>query len=341
MAHPDERDDGPGLVVGVAGATGALGKEILAVLDRAPWRPREVVPLASAASTTPFVDWGEGQRAVDDLAQADLAELDLLICALPTAVAEQAIAEAVNEDVAVVDCSRASAVDPEVPTVLPWVNPESLAEPPRVVRIPSAPAALLASALGPLARAGAHGAARATVLLPASHWGRGGIDELSRQVTALFNAATPPRRVFPGGLAFDLMPQVGVVADDGWTDVERQIAAEAVAVAGWEGSLHLTVIGVPVFSGMSIQLELQPSRSIPAELAKQILVDGGMRRPEGEGARTVPRPRRVEGQPLPMVDRIRVDDGGGLHLWLAADNLRMSAAVAVATGGVLIRHHRR
>lgn len=322
--------------VALAGATGALGQEILRVLERAPWRPDGVVPLASSASKVPFVEWGEAQVAVDDAANADFAEIDLLIAAVPGAIAPDLVGRAREDDVLVVDCSAAE-LDEDVPVVLPWVNPQQLMEPPPVVRIPSAPASLIASALGPLARAGATGAADVTVLAPASWWGRDGIDELSRQVTTLFNAGTPPRKVFPTGLAFDLLPMVGAADASGWTDRERAIAAEAVWVAGWEGDLRVTVIGVPVFSGLSAEVRVQPSRRVPTELVEQILVDGGMRKPEGEGARAVPRPRRVEGQPFPQFDRVRVDSGGAVHFWTACDNLRMSAAIAVAAGGVLVR----
>ena len=325
------------ITVGLAGATGALGKEILTVLDKAPWRPNRVVPLASARSTIPFVQYGDEQIAVDDVANVDLEAIDLLIVATPADVAEALIARALEEDVLVVDCSTALLADPDVPTVLPWVNPQALMDPGPAVRIPSSPAALLASALGPLARAGATGPVDATILVPASWWGRDGIEELSRQVTTLFNAGTPPRKVFPGGLAFDLVPQIGILQESGWTDREAAVALEAGQVAGWDSEIRVTLIGVPVFSGVSAQVRLQPSRHVPLELVQQILVDGGMKRPEGEGARTVPRPRRVEGQPFPQVDRMRLDSSGAAHFWMAADNLRMSAAVAVATAGALVR----
>ncbi len=325
------------LVVGVAGATGALGKEILAVLDKAPWRPARVVPLASARSQIPFASWGEEQVAVDDVANADLEAMDLLFCAMPDDASTDLITRARDADVPVVDCSRSRAGDADVPCVIPWINPQHLEERPPIVRIPSSAAILLASLLGPVARAGLSGEVDATMLVPASAWGRDGIDELSRQVTALFNSATPPRKVFPGGLAFDLAPVVGTLGPDGWTDREREVASEAAAVSAWEGDVRVTLIGVPVFSGLSVQLRWTPSRQAPRELIDQILVDGGVRRPEGEGARRVPRPRRLDGQPFAQFDRVRVDSAGGVHLWAVSDNLRSAAAVAVSTGGVMVR----
>jgi len=326
------------LRVGVAGATGALGKEIVGLLDKASWRPETIVPLASASTSVPFVEYGGERVAVDDLAGEALDNLDALIVAVPTAVAVQAAERAAAEGTLVVDCAGAFLEDPEVPTCLPWVNPEALAEPLRgIVSIPSSAATLLASALGPLTRAGVEGPFNATVIVPASSWGRAGIDELSRQVVSLFNAGTPPRKVFENGLAFDLMPQLGALEDGGWTAGERRVVAELRQILGLQTELDVTLVAAPVFSGISASCELRPGRRLPVELARQILHDGGVRIGDDDSARACPRPRRVEGQPFPHAGRIRLDDHGNLHLWLAMDNLRASAAVAVSACGVLVR----
>jgi aspartate-semialdehyde dehydrogenase len=325
-------------VVALAGATGALGKEILAVLERAPWNPSAVVPLASAGSTVPFVEFSDRQIAVDDLANFDAAEVDLIIAAVPDDVARPLVDEAVQLGVAVVDCSAAFHGDPDVPAIVPWVNPMALNNLPRgVARVPSAPAMMLSSVLGPLARSGVEGPADAVVMVPASHWGRSGIDELSRQVVTLFNAGAAPRKVFPDGLAFDLLPQVGGVQADGWTDLEHRIIDDARLVSGWTGELRVTVIGVPVFSGMGAELRIRTGRALAPDLIHRILIDGGNRAAEEEGARFVPRPRRVEGTPFASVGRVRSTPDGGLTVWLAMDNLRATATVAVATGGAVLR----
>jgi len=326
------------LRVGVAGATGALGKEIVALLDTAKWRPETVVPLASASTTVPFVDYGGERVAVDNLAGEALDNLDALILAVPSEVAVEAAARAAEEGTLVVDCAGAFLEDPEVPTCLPWVNPQALSEPLRgIISIPSSPATLLASALGPLTRAGLEGPFNATVLLSASHWGRAGIDELSRQVVALFNAGTPPRKVFENGLAFDLLPQLGALDDGGWTADELRVVAELRQIIGVQTELDVTLVAAPVFSGVSASCEIRPGRHVPVELARQILSDGGVRIGEDDSARACPRPRRVEGQPFTHAGRIRLDGSGNLHLWLSMDNLRATAAVAVSACGVLVR----
>ena len=325
--------------IGIAGATGALGKEILAVLDKAPWRPEKVVALASAKSSIPTVDYGDTHIPVDDLEGSDLEQLDALILAVPPDVAREHGERAVADGVAVVDCSGVFAEDADVPLVVPWVNPEVLRERPLrgIVSIPNGPALLLASVLGPLGRAGLLGPIDATVLVPASAEGRPGIDELSRQVVALFNSGTPPRKVFEQGLAFDLLPSIGAIGTDGWTDREQRAVAEVIRIVG-PMDITVTLIGVPLFSGISANISIG-GVTADAERLADILSEGGVQVPKAT-ARQIPRPRRVDGHPFAHVGRIRTD-AHGVHLWAVLDNLRGAAAVAVGACGVLIRSGRK
>jgi len=328
---------GSDVVVGVVGATGALGGEILAVLDKAPWRPDEVVALARASTSTGHVTYGEEQLVVDDAAHQVFDELDLVLLAVPASEARPVGERAVEAGVPLVDASGVFLADGDVPLVVPWVNPEALGMAQRqVVAVPSLSGLLLGSLLGPLHRAGFGGRASATVLMPASSQGREGIDELSRQVVALFNSATPPRKVFPTGLAFDLLPQVGDTDASGWSQVERRAAAEAQVLSGWPTPVSVTSVGVPLFSGVGATVELVLDRSVPAEMVHKVLVDGGLRAAEDPGPRALPRPRKVEGHPFVHFGRLRQGEDGALHLWLAMDNLRAAATVMVAAGAALL-----
>lgn len=328
-----------GLTIGVAGATGALGKELVTVLDEAPWRPDKVVPLASRSTAVSFVDYGGEQVAVDELEHQAMEDLDALILAVPSAIGREAGERAVQAGIPVIDCSGAFAGDAGVPLVIPWVNPEALVELPLegVVAIPSPEVILLASVLGPLRRAGVRGAAEATVLLPASVWGRAAIEELSAQVIALFNAGTPPRKVFEHGLAFDLLPLVQSANEDGWTQRELDAAADLGRITGADRRARVTLVGVPVFSGISATLRVHTDQSLDLALLRRVLSDGGVKMHEG-GLRTVPRPRRVDGQAFAHAGRLREDPfGEGFHLWATMDNLRGASTVAVATAGALLK----
>lgn len=327
---------GTEVTVAVAGATGAVGGEILKVLDGARWRPTRVLAMARASTSTSHVEYGEERVPVDDL-EADLGAADALVVAVPAAGAAPLVARGVAAGLPTVDVSGATAEDASVPLVVPWVNPEALAEVPRgVVAVPDPAAVLLASVLGPLRRAGLGGTAEATVLVPASREGRPGIDELSRQVVALFNSQTPPRKVFKEGLAFDLLPAIGAVTADGSTDAEQRVEAQVARLVGFP--VEVSLVGVPVFSGTSAALGVHLDRALPADLALRILGDGGVRMPEAAGTRYLPRPRRVEGHPFAHAGRVRLSaDGRRLRVWLSMDNLRTTAAAVSAALASLLR----
>ncbi|MBX2803801.1 MAG: hypothetical protein KTR31_39360 [Myxococcales bacterium] len=327
------------LRVGVAGATGALGVEILGVLNRARWRPDTVLAFARASTTTSHVEYGDDRLAVDDVEEMDPDALDALILALPYEAARDVGQRALRAGLAVVDASGALAVDADLPVVVPWINPEALMDvPDRAVVLPSAESTLLASVLGPLARAGVTGRARATLLASASSYGRRGIDELSQQVVALFNSGTPPRAVFEQGLAFDLLAATDPVEDSGWTSRESRIVEQLSRLVPHEGLVsQVTWVGVPVFSGVAAALVLDPTRRVDAGLVERILTDGGVVLSDGTAARGLPRPRSVDGRPFAHVGRIRVSEDGGVHLWLVMDNLRTTATAAAAATAALLQ----
>ncbi|MCA9567532.1 MAG: hypothetical protein KC656_06800, partial [Myxococcales bacterium] len=244
---------------------------------------------------------------------------------------------AVRAGTPVVDASGALHSD-AVPLGIPWVNPEALLGQQRgVLAVPSPEAILAATVLGPLQRAGLDGATEATFMLPASRFGRRGIEELSAQVVALFNAGTPPRSVFADGLAFDVLPSAGEAVGQGWSALEQRVSRELHALVELE-DVPVLCTAVPVFSGLSMELRIEPSRRPVPDLVRQILVDAGVQVPAGDAPRELPRPRRVEGMPFPSAGRIRVDDRGEvLRIWASMDNLRASATVVVGLAGLLLR----
>lgn len=329
---------GDGLRIGLVGASGSIGGDLLRVLDQVPWRPGEVRAYARAATEVPFVSYGEDEIPVDDVLHADLADLDALIVAVPRDDAEGVVEAGVSAGVSVVDVSGGRLDDLDTPLVVPWINPEAFqrGRPRDVVSIPSAGATLLASVLGPWTRAGLGGRPSATVLLPANAWGRDAAEELSRQVISLFNASTPPRRVFPDGLAFDLLPQVGAPGATGWTGPELRTVAEVFRLTG--ARVDVSLVGVPVFAGVSATLTFTGSRLPEPEAVARVLAEGGVDVFDGHDARKLPRPRRVDGSSFARVARIRrAPDGEALHLWLAADNLRVTATAAAGATALLLR----
>ena len=195
---------------------------------------------------------------------------------------------------------------------------------------PSAPGVVIATVLSQLSIRGAIGV-RGTVLISASSAGKAGPEELSGQVVSLFNGKTPPRSVFPQGLAFDVASQVG---DDveGWTTVERRIAVEVADLLAWRPEQALvSVVLAPMFAGVAADLTIEFDHGVDLDAVVQLIRDT----PGVRVGDPVPGPRRVAGDSSIYVGRIRLDpDHTRVHLWVAADNLRVGAsanALAIAT----------
>lgn len=314
--------------IGLVGATGALGTAILDQLSDIGW-DLEVQAFARASTRVPTVSFGESTLPVDDVDDMDLPAFDVVVVAAPREAAARWVDAAVSAGCAVVDASGARLDDLRTPLMAPW-GPQ---EPPGgewvsdVLGVPSAAGSLLSAVLQPLADRVGVRSAEAVVLLPASHAGRDGVEELSRQVVTLFNSQPPPRRVFPHGLAFDLLPLCGQPGPSGWTDLELRVSAEVGRLTGVK--CDVTLVGVPVFSGISATLTVTSGQALDADQVGRTLSEAGVRLSVGADGRALPRPRRVEGEPAVSAARLRPSlSGRGLHLWAGQDNLR-GAAVSV------------
>jgi aspartate-semialdehyde dehydrogenase len=315
--------------VAIAGATGALGKEIVAVLADRAGRPARIVPCASPATSVHHVDYGDMSVAVEDLRQVDWGTVDALVLAVPEAVARTVVPVAAAAGVPVIDLSGSQFDDLTVPLFLPSMQGDAtpVHAGRAVVAIPGGPSAMLASVLGPLALAGWRGDASATVALPASHWGREGIEELSKQVVSLFNSGTPPRKVFEQGLAFDLIPQVGTPGATGWTGAEARAMAEIARLAGRR--CDVTLVGAPLFTGMSATVRITVDSAWTVERVLAVLDAAGVEVTAPGAVRKLPRPRKVDGSSRVHVARARHGTADGcMYLWVAADNLRLCANAA-------------
>lgn len=336
MTGTDDRPPlvGDGLGIAVLGATGAVGRDLLAVLPKAGLPIGFVRAFARAGSTPSQVELGDRFVPVRPLRDEPLEGghfegVDLVFGAVPPDVARRVGPQLAAAGIAYIDIGGALA--DRAPLVVASQSADALVNfaELRMVSTPSAPAlalSCLVHALQPLRP----NRLIATINLSAGAAGAAGVDELSRQVIALFNNQDPPRAVFPGGLAFDLTAQVG--ADDaGWTGPERRIAAEVAALTPVLGErVAVTLVLTPVFTGLAVSawvgVDELPGRDDLLALLGQA---PGLR--VGD---PVPGVRRVVGQSGLYVGRVRADPcGDGLSIWATADNTRFGAtanAVQVA-----------
>ncbi len=329
-----------GMVVAVVGASGSVGQDLVSLLGRG------VLPVGElrlfGGPTRRVASLEVDGRPVPvtplpaDPAESPLFEdVDLAFFATPPEVTRAAAPALAERGVAVIDIGGALA--DRAPVLVPAVGPGDLDRftETRMASSPSAPALVLATVLGPLLGLGV-AACRGTVLVSAGLAGRAGVEELSSQVVALFNGQTPPRAVFPTGLAFDLVGQLGGgAAESGWTETELRVAAEVAAATGLAGRrLAVGLAMVPLFGGLAAALHLDFEGPVELEAVRAAL-DAGERLRLGD---PVPGPRRLVGKADVYVGRLREDPlGEGVHLWAAADNLRAGASAnAVGIAALLL-----
>lgn len=323
-----------GISVAVIGATGAVGRDLLAVIGQSGLPIAGLRLFASMGSIGETIDVDGRSHRVLGLAGVDTIHdvfegIDLVFMATPAEVTMEYGQALADLDIAVIDIGAALAHRARLS--VPAVSLASLADFPetRIACSPSAPAVLLSAVVAPLVARGAIGC-RGSVMMSAGVAGKAGVQELSEQVIALFNHKDPPRTLFPSGLAFDVQAQLGE-EDGGWTSVERRMALETAALVGWTPDrVGLTALMMPVFTGVAASLVIEFDHYPDVDAVREVLNE----QPLIRMGSAFPGPRRVAGESHVFVGRLRADPVGEcVHLWAVCDNLRCAAsgnALAIA-----------
>ncbi len=320
-----------GLRVAVIGASGALGSELLAVLEERRFPLSDVVPVATDRSLGNEVDLaGEAYPILTEVPRLDAVDV-LFLCA-PPAVSLEFAREALRACVACFDLSGALARQPDVPLLaadLAYAE-EDLAKP--LVATPAGAALALALALAPLSREAGLRRVVATSLEAVSGAGQQGMESLSQQVLAIFNQqAPPPSLVFDRPVAFDVLPAVGEIEASGSTAREEALVCGLRRLLGRpELPVAATVLRVPTFTGDGASLSIETEAALDAAQASEILAKApgiALTRDDPHGPTT----RSCSGSELVRVGRLRPDPTTphGLLLWIAADAVRLAASNAV------------
>jgi aspartate-semialdehyde dehydrogenase len=314
------------LRVGVVGATGTVGNELIELLAERRFPIQELVPIATDRSLGETVEWLGHDLPVET--ERDLAGLDLVFLCTPHDAALPWLERALRARARCIDLSGASAAREEIPVLDPELAPsaESLASP--VLAVPSSSALALARAIRPLARAAGVTRVVATVCESASSAGRTGIDALQAETVALFSQREPDESPLGHGIAFDCLPATGPVESGGSTASETASARDlARLVPGAPAAI--TALRVPTFAGMGIQVCALLERALPAEEAEKLFDQAPGLRTSGLAAG--PSLRDASGDADVLVGRVRSDPTSplGVQFWLALDPVRLAASCAV------------
>ena len=330
-----------GLKVAVVGVTGAVGTEMLRILESRAFPVDELVPLASPRSAGRTISFRDRDVTVQALSPDALRGVDLSLSAAGASVARGFVREAAEDGVVCIDKSSAFRMEPDVPLVVPEVNPEALEGSLRIIAVPNCTTIVAMMALAPLHRAAGLRSLVLSSYQAVSGAGRDGTRELAEQIEKLHDQveelghpdleALPVGDVFGKTMAFNVLPKIDAFADDGSTGEEVKTAQESRKILGIADlDVAATCVRVPVPVGHSVSLLARFSRAIAPGEARELLEEAaGVELRDDPDNGVYPSPLEAAGRDEVLVGRIRQapDHDDSLLLFACGDNLRKGAAL--------------
>lgn len=319
------------LVVAVAGATGAVGREMLKTLEARDFPATQVRAFASSRSAGSFVPFKGGELVVEELKEDSFAGIDLALFSAGGSTSKHFAPHAVRAGCVVVDNSSAWRMDPKCPLVVPEVNPQDVDWHNGIIANPNCSTIQMVVALKPL-----HDAARIKRVVVSTYQavsgtGQKAIDELEGQVRRLFNGQDPEPSVYPYQIAFNCLPQIDVFSEGDYTYEEIKMIKETAKIMGDDSiKVTATTVRVPVFYGHSESVNLEFEKPLSPAQARAILaLAPGVQVYDNPSERMYPMPIMAAGEDEVFVGRIRADKTveNGLNIWIVADNIRKGAAL--------------
>ncbi|HYD38349.1 MAG TPA: aspartate-semialdehyde dehydrogenase [Allosphingosinicella sp.] len=336
-----------GYRVAVVGATGNVGREMLNILAERQFPLDEIAALASPRSTGDVIDFGDSGRElkVRNLEHFDFAGWDIALFAAGSAASRDHAPRAAAAACTVIDNSSLYRMDPDVPLIVPEVNPEAIDGYRRrnIIANPNCSTAQMVVALKPLHDAAAIRRVVVSTYQSVSGAGKKGMDELFEQSRNIFVGDANEAVVFTKQIAFNVIPHIDSFLDDGSTKEEWKMVVETKKILDPRIKVTATCVRVPVFVGHSESINIEFEREISAEEARSILREapGVMLVDKREDGGYVT-PVEAVGEYATYVSRVREDPTveNGLNLWCVSDNLRKGAALnAVQIAELLGRKH--
>ncbi|MEO8619156.1 MAG: aspartate-semialdehyde dehydrogenase [Sphingomicrobium sp.] len=331
----------------VVGATGNVGREILNILAERQFPLAEIAAVASPRSTGDIIDFGDSGKElkVQNIEHFDFEGWDIALFAAGGDVSKAYALKAANAGCTVIDNSSHFRMDPDVPLIVPEVNPEAIDgyRAKNIIANPNCSTAQMVVALKPL-----HDAARIKRIVVATYQsvsgaGKAGMDELFEQSRNIFvgDSNTPVK--FTKQIAFNVIPHIDSFLDDGSTKEEWKMVVETKKILGSAIKVSATCVRVPVFVGHSEAVHVEFHDEISADEARDLLREapGVMLVDKREDGGYVT-PVECVGDYATFVSRVREDPtvDNGLALWVVSDNLRKGAALnAVQIAELLGRRH--
>ena len=335
-------------VVAVCGATGAVGNEFLNVLHDLDFPASKVIALASARSAgkkLPFTGCGQvpaGELTVQEMTPESFEGVDIALFSAGGSVSKAMREAVVSHGAVMIDNSSAFRMDPDVPLVIPEINPEDARKHKGIIANPNCTTIVSLVAINALNQDSPIESIVASSYQAVSGAGAGGPIELMNEVEALGLGQKVEPKVFQYQIAYNVIPQIGGEAFEGYTSEEMKMQNEGRKIMHLPAlKVSCTCVRVPVVRSHSVSIVVRTKEKITVERARQLIAAApGCRLVDDLANKRYPMPLETSDQDLVFVGRIRDDltSDNGLNIWCCGDQVRKGAATnAVQIAQLLVQ----
>ncbi len=333
--------------VAVVGATGAVGETMLSILEERDFPINNLYPLASSRSAGKRIQFKGKSVVIGDLEQFDFSKAQIGLFSPGASVSAIYAPKAGEAGCIVVDNTSQFRRDPDIPLIVPEVNPHAIANYKlrNIIANPNCSTIQMLVALKPIYDAVGIERINVATYQAVSGTGKDAIKELATQTAALLNVTPITPKVYPKQIAFNVLPQIDVFMDNGYTKEEMKMVWETKKIFEDDAILvNPTAVRVPVFYGHSEAIHIETKEKISVELARTLLQNapGVVVIDERKDAGYPTAIPDASGKDPVFVGRIREDISHprGLNLWVVADNIRKGAALnSVQIAEILVKEY--
>ncbi|MDO9529456.1 MAG: aspartate-semialdehyde dehydrogenase [Syntrophales bacterium] len=332
--------------VAVVGATGAVGNEMIKILEERDFPVGELTLLASERSQEKMLEFKGKSYPVKVLDEDSFEGIEIGLFSAGGSISERFAPLAVGAGCVVIDNTSAFRMDPAVPLVVPEVNPEAIGQykTKGIIANPNCSTIQMVVALKPI-----HDAVKIKRIVVSTYQsvsgtGKDAIEELTEQTKALLSLNEPKVEVYPHRIAFNCLPHIDVFLDNGYTKEEMKMVNETKKILEDDSiAITATTVRVPVFYSHSESVNIETERKItPGEVRDILSTAPGVVVVDNPGKSEYPLAINATGKDDTFVGRIREDESiaNGINMWIVSDNLRKGAALnAIQIAEVLIRDY--
>jgi len=318
--------------IAVAGATGAVGNQMIRCLEEVNFPVRSVKFLASSRSVGRSLRFKGDLIQVEELKEDSFKGVDIALFSAGGGTSQRFAPLAAKDGCVVVDNSSAWRMDPEVPLVVPEVNPHAIAQYTQkgIIANPNCSTIQMVVVLHPIHQKYRIKRIVVSTYQAVSGTGKKAIDELFDQTRAMINFLDFETRVYPHRIAFNCLPHIDIFLDNGYTKEEMKMVNETRKIMEDDAiAVTATTVRVPVFFGHSESVNIETEGPVVADDVKALLQNApGVKVMDDPGKNLYPLATDAAGQDLTLVGRIRQDESiaNGINMWIVADNIRKGAA---------------